>query len=121
MSIYSNVTEQDLDNLRKLAEQQKEQRAHKIKNRILKQTHDIKLAESLSPITKKLDETTKKLGDVIEESTQNLGNVIKENNTPQLAIENTPTIQPAIENTQTQPGVIYDVSLENTLTNFCIF
>ena len=32
MSIYSNVTEQDLINHRKLAEQQKEQRAHKIKN-----------------------------------------------------------------------------------------
>ena len=30
MSIYSNVTEQDLDNLRKLAEQQKEQRAYKL-------------------------------------------------------------------------------------------
>ena len=42
MSIYSNVTEQDLDNLRKFAEQQKEQRALKIKNRTLKQTHDIK-------------------------------------------------------------------------------
>ena len=97
MSIYSNVTEQDLDNLRKLAEQQKEQRAHKIKNRIIKQTHDIKLAESLSPITNKLDETSKKLGDVIKESIQSLGNVIKENNTPQLAFENTP--QPAIENT----------------------
>ena len=53
MSIYSKLTEKDLVNLRKLAEQQKEQRAHKIKNRILKQTHDIKLAESLSPITKK--------------------------------------------------------------------
>ena len=52
MSIYSNVTEEDLINLCKLAEQQKEQRAIKIKNRILKQTHDIKLAESLSPITK---------------------------------------------------------------------
>ena len=116
MSIYSNVTEQDIDILRKLAEQQKEQRAHKFKNRILKQTHDIKLVESLSPITKNLDETTKELGDVIVESTQNLGNVIKENNTPQLAIEITPTIQPAIENTQTQPGVLYEVSLENTLT-----
>ena len=126
MSIYSNVTEKDLDNLRKLAEQQKEERAQKIKKRILKQTHDVKLAESLSPITNKLDETGKKLGDVIKESTQNLGNVIKENNTPQLAIENTP--QPAIENTQpqipiennqddTQPGVLYDVSLEKTLTN----
>ena len=54
MSIYSNVTEQDLNNLRELAQQQKEQRALKIKNRILKETHDIKLAESLSPITKKI-------------------------------------------------------------------
>ena len=64
MSIYSNVTEKDLDNLRKLAEQQKEQRALKIKNRILKQTHDKNLAESLSPITERLDtinESTKKL------------------------------------------------------------
>ena len=52
MSIYSNVTEQDLINLRKIAKQQKEQRAPKIKNIVLKQTHDIKLAESLSPITK---------------------------------------------------------------------
>ena len=58
MSIYPNVTEQDLDNLRKLEEQQKEQRALRIKNRILKQTHDVKLAESLSPITKKLDNIT---------------------------------------------------------------
>ena len=61
MSIYSNVTEKHLDNLRKLAEQQKNQRAHQIKNRILKQTHDIKLAESLSPITEKLDEIKKPL------------------------------------------------------------
>ena len=37
MSIYSNVTEQDYLNLRKLSQQQKEQRALKIKNRILKQ------------------------------------------------------------------------------------
>ena len=71
MSIYSNVTQEDLINLRKLAEQQKQQRALKIKNRILKQTHDVKLAESLSPITKKLDEvnkSTKKISEVIEES-----------------------------------------------------
>ena len=40
---------------RKLAEQQKNQQALKIKHRLLKQTHDIKLAESLSPMTKKLD------------------------------------------------------------------
>ena len=61
MSIYSNVSEQDLINLRKLAEQQKEQRAIKIKNNISKQTHDIKTAESFSPITKKLDEVKKLL------------------------------------------------------------
>ena len=72
MSIYSNVTKQDLENLRKLANQQKNQRALKIKNRILKQTHDVKLAESLSPITKKLD--------IINESTQKIGDVIKESN-----------------------------------------
>ena len=59
MIIYFNVTEQDLINLRKLAQQQKNQGALKIKNRILKQTHDVKFAESLSPITKKLDEVNK--------------------------------------------------------------
>ena len=104
MSIYSNVTEQDLNNLRKLAEHQKNQRAEKIKNRILKQTHDVKLAESLSPITKRLDE--------VEESTEKLGDVFKESQpkTSQLGIENTP--QPASENNE---GVLYDVELENTL------
>ena len=67
MSIYSNVIQQDLNILRKLAEQQKNQRALKTKNR--KKTHDIKLAESLSSITEKLEEvneTTKKLGEIIE-------------------------------------------------------
>ena len=72
MNIYSDVTEKDLDNLRKLAIQQKNERAEKIKNRILKQTHDIKLAESLSPITKKLD--------TINQSTKEIGEVIKETN-----------------------------------------
>ena len=59
MSIYSNVTEQDLDKLRKLSDQQKDQRARKMENRILKQTHDIKLAESFSPVIRKLDEVNK--------------------------------------------------------------
>ena len=71
MSIYSNVTEQDLIKLRKLAQQQKTKSADEIKNRILKQTHDIKLAESLSPITKNLEEVnkfTKNLGDIRKES-----------------------------------------------------
>ena len=72
MRIYSNVTEQDLINLRKLAEQQKNQRALKIKNRVFKQTHDIKLAESLSPITDKLDE--------VKKFTQELGKIIRNHN-----------------------------------------
>ena len=67
MSIYSNVTEQNLFILRKLDEQQKEQRALKIKNKVLKETHDIKLAEYLSPNTDKLDK---------------VGEIIKETNTP---------------------------------------
>ena len=107
MSINSIVTEQDLNNLGKLAEQQKEQRALKIKNRILKQTHDIKLAESLSPVTKTLDE--------VKESTEKLRDVIKESQpkTPQLALENTPAPQP-IKNNE---GMIYDIELEITLKN----
>ena len=54
----------------------------------------IKLAESLSPITEKLDE--------VKKSTQALGDVIKNSKpeTPQLAIANTQT--PAIENTTSQ-------------------
>ena len=74
MSIYSNVSEKDLENLRKLADQQKNERELKIKNRILKQTHDVKLAESLSPITKKLDtinDSTKQITDAIKESNSN--------------------------------------------------
>ena len=90
MSIYSNVTKEDLDNLRKLAEQQKNRRDIKIKNRILKQRHDVKLAESLSPITKKLDEVKKTTQEsllpinnklnTINESTQKVGDIIKESN-----------------------------------------
>ena len=71
MSIYSTVTEQDTINLRKLAGEQKNERAPKVKNRILKQTQYIKLAESLSPITKKLEDvnkSTKKVGDILNES-----------------------------------------------------
>ena len=124
MSIYSNVTEQDLDNLRNLAQQQKEQRALKIKNRILEKTHDKKLAESLSPLTKRLDliENNKgeKIGDLIEKSESELPaieNTQAQAETP--AIENTQAQAetPAIENTPMQPGVLYEVSLENTLTN----
>ena len=68
MRIFSNVTEQDLFNFCELAEQQKNQRALKIENRILKQTHYLKLAESLSPITKKLDtvnDSTRKIGKLL--------------------------------------------------------
>ena len=90
MSIYSKVTEQDLINLRKLANQQKQERAMKIKNRISKQTHDVELTESLSPIIKKLDEFNKSTQesltpiseklDTINENTQKVGDIIKESN-----------------------------------------
>ena len=109
MSIYSNVTEQDLVNLRKLAEQQKNQGAPKLKDRILKQTHVFKLAEILSTITKKLDEvkeTTQKLEKVNEKSQP-------ENVIPQPAIEHTPHHQP-IENIEC---VIYDTELEKNMKN----
>ena len=103
MSIYSNVTEEDLINLRKLAQQQKEQQALKIKNKVLKQTHDIKLAESLSSITKKLDEVR----DEIENSKPE---------TPQLAITNTQT--PAIENTTTSQSLRDTLSFMKKSKNF---
>ena len=96
MSIYSNVTEKDLINLRKLAQQQKEQRALKIKNRILEKTHNIKLAESLSPITKKLDEVNESTQDTlspisqkldtINETTQKVGEIIEESNPEPIPI-----------------------------------
>ena len=107
MSIYPIVSEQDLINLRKLAEQRKTQRSPKIKIKFLKRTLDIKLAENLSPVTKKLDEvkgTTQKIGDINKES---------QPGTLQLAIENTPNHQP-VENNE---GVIYVLELENTLKN----
>ena len=101
-------------NLRKLAEQQKKQRAEKIKNKILKQALNYNLAELLSPKTDKLDE--------LKEATQEVGNIIKKNNTPQLVLENTPTTHQPIEITPTthQPkenigGVIYDVEIEINL------
>ena len=92
MNIYPNVTEQGLINLRKLSEQLKNHRALRNKNRILKQTHDINFAESLSPITTRLGEvkeTTQKIGDVIKKS---------QSETPQSLIENTPTTHQPLGN-----------------------
>ena len=63
------MTQDDLNILRKIAEQQKNQRAQKIKNKILQQTHDITLGESLSPTTRKLDE--------VKESTQEVSEIVK--------------------------------------------
>ena len=72
--------------MRKLAQQQKEQRAERNTNKILKQTHDVKLAESLSLVTKELDEgkkSIKKLGELVEKSE------VVDGNTQTPAIENT--------------------------------
>ena len=90
MSIYCNITEQDLINLREPAEQQKAQRTLKLENRVLKRTRDINLAENFPPITKKLD--------VTNESPKNLGEIVKK-----LDVEDGDTQTPAIENiTSTQ-------------------
>ena len=105
MRIFSNVTEQDLVNLHKLAEQQKTQRALKIKNRFLKQTHDIKLAERLSTLTKKLDtikDSFKKLGKFIKES-----NSENENNQVVVPVE----IESENENIQTNLRVLPNNSI----------
>ena len=78
----------------------------------------MKLAKSLSPISKKLVEvkkTTQELGEVIKKSQPTTPQLAIEK-TPQAAIENTHNALP-IENEQIQPGVIYDTSLENTLKN----
>ena len=53
MSIYPTVTQEDIINLRKIADDQKNQRAHEKKLRFFKRTHEMKLAEILPPITKK--------------------------------------------------------------------
>ena len=109
MSIYSKVTEQDLINPRKLAEQQKNQRTEKIKNRILKQTHDIKLAESLSTITKKIEEVNKsfkKIGEVIKGS-----NSENEHNQEIVTVE----IQSDDENIQTNLRALPNSSIFSAL------
>ena len=113
MSIYSNVIQQDLINLRKLAEQQKEQRATKIKNRILKQTHDIKLAESLSPITKKLDEVNKTTQESLSSTTKHLAKLDKK---PEVIDGNTAT--PAIENTNISRSLLDTLAFMKTSKNF---
>ena len=120
MSIYSNVTEQDRDNLRKLAQQQKQQRALKIKNRILKQTHDEKLAESLSPLTKRLDliENNKgeKIGDLIKKSKSESQTPAIENN--QTILQNSESQTPAIDNITTSKSLRDTLAFMKRSNNF---
>ena len=113
MSIYSNVTEQDLINLRKLAEQQKEQRALKIRNKTLKQTHDKKLAESLSPITEKLDEVNKTTQETLSPITKKLAKLDKKS---KVIDGNTQT--PAIENTNISRSLLDTLAFMKTSKNF---
>ena len=73
MNFYPFVTEQDLIFPVRLAEQQKNQRSIKIKNKISKQRLDKKLAESFPPILNKLEEVdkgSKKIGEVLEKTPQ---------------------------------------------------
>ena len=62
-SLYPDVTEQELNFVGNLAEQQKNQRAIKLKNQCLQQTQENKLAEYFTPMTEKLeklDDSTQK-------------------------------------------------------------
>ena len=113
MSIYSNVTEEDLINLRKLAEQQKEQRALKIRNKSLKQTQDKKLAESLSPITEKLDEVNKTTKESLSPITKQLAKLDKKS---EVIDGNTQT--PAIENTNISRSIFDTLAFMKTSKNF---
>ena len=113
MSIYSYVTEEDLIILRKVAEQQKEQRALEIKNRILKQTHDANLAGSLSPISKKLDEVNK--------STQEIGGIIKKSQPSQnikFILQNYESQTPAIAITNISRSLLDTLAFMKTSKNF---
>ena len=109
MSIYSNVTDQDLIILQKLADQKKNQRALQIKRRSLKRTHDIKLAGSFSPITKKLD--------AIKYSNKKLGKVIKE---PSSGNKNNQEIVPVEINSDNSQGYINKPDIR-ALPNSSIF
>ena len=113
MSVYSNVTKQDLINLRKLAEHQMNQRALNIKNRILKQTHDVKLAESLSLITKKLDEVNNSTQESLSDITKQLGKLDKK---PEVIDENTQT--PAVESTNMSRSLLDTIAFMKTIKKF---
>ena len=77
MSHYPNVTKEDMINLAELAEQQKNQKAIKYKNRFLKHTHNKKLAENFEPVTEITYESewyTKKLEKVFKKPDCEIGN-----------------------------------------------
>ena len=74
-------------NLRKSAKQQKEERTPEIGNGSLKQTHDVKLAKSLSPITKNIEEGNKPTEalEEVDKTTKKLVDVIKESNSEKIS------------------------------------
>ena len=71
MNIYPDLSEKDINNLVELSEHQKNQRAIKIKKRILKQTHDKQIAETFKSITKKLPKSTESIGNFSLSETKN--------------------------------------------------
>ena len=113
MSNNSNVTEQDLINLRKLANQQKEQRVLKIKNKILKETHDKQLVDSFSPSTGRLDEVNK--------STKESGEIVKKSQPSQnieTILQNSESQTPAIDTKSTSQSLRDTLSFMKTSKNF---
>ena len=69
MKIYPSVTEQDINKLAKLSEQEKIQRAIEIRKKNLKQTHYLQLADNLPLLTKNLEKTDQSTGVLAEKQT----------------------------------------------------
>ena len=79
----------------------------------MKQTHDTKLAGSLSPITKKLDEVNK--------STQEVGEIIKKSQPSQnikTILQNSESQRPAIEVTNISRSLLDTLAFMKTSKNF---
>ena len=79
----------------------------------MKQTRDVKLAESLSPITKKLDENN--------ESTREVGEITKKSQSSQnikTILQNSPSQTPPIENTNISRSLLDTIAFMKTKNFF---
>ena len=105
MSVYPNVTMEDVIELAKLLKQQKNQRAIEMKIKILKQTHQKQLAETVTPITRKLSKTTEAIQKLSFSEAKNAMSIQPTKNTQNHSREGV------------TEGIVHDTSLEHTIEN----